>query len=50
MAFVCWNRFLDLVDAIEDGSLGMIENSDFANTDVPFDVELPKANISVSIL
>ena len=48
MAFVCWNRFLDLADAIEDGdSLAMIENSDFANTDVPFDVKLPKETISV---
>lgn len=48
MAFVCWNRFLDLADAIEDGgSLEMMENSDFANTDVPFDVKLPRENISV---
>jgi intraflagellar transport protein 172 len=48
MAFVCWNRFLDLADAIEDGdSLAMIENSDFANTDVPFDVKLPRETISV---
>lgn len=48
MAFVCWNRFIDLADAIEDGgSVGMLENSDFANTDVPFDVRLPRENISV---
>ena len=47
MAFVCWNRFLDLADAIEGGSLGMIENSDFAGTDVPFDIKLPNENMPV---
>lgn len=31
-------------------SIGILENSDFANTDVPFDVVLPKDNISVRIL
>ncbi|KAL2912183.1 hypothetical protein HK105_208316 [Polyrhizophydium stewartii] len=41
MAFVCWNRFLDLCEAIEEGSTAMLENADFVNTDVPFDVELP---------
>ncbi|KAH9246952.1 hypothetical protein BASA81_015465 [Batrachochytrium salamandrivorans] len=41
MAFVCWNRFLDLSEAIEEGSLSAMENTDFINTDVPFDVELP---------
>ncbi|KAJ3253804.1 hypothetical protein HK103_005291 [Boothiomyces macroporosus] len=41
MAFVCWNRYLDLTEAIEEGDLSLIENTDFINTDVPFDVELP---------
>ncbi|KAI8902928.1 hypothetical protein BC833DRAFT_571194 [Globomyces pollinis-pini] len=41
MAFVCWNRFLDLSEAIEEGDLSMIENADFHNTDVPFAVKLP---------
>ncbi|KAI8928779.1 hypothetical protein BC831DRAFT_447367 [Entophlyctis helioformis] len=41
MAFVCWNRFLDLSEAIEEGNLSMLENTDFVNTDVPFDVPLP---------
>lgn len=50
MAFVCWNRFLDLADAIEDGTMGMMENSDFANTDVPFDVKLPRENMPVLLL
>ncbi|KAJ3273642.1 hypothetical protein HDV01_004251 [Terramyces sp. JEL0728] len=45
MAFVCWNRYLDLSEAIEEGDLSMIENTDFINTDVPFDVELPSKAI-----
>ncbi|XP_037068847.1 intraflagellar transport protein 172 homolog [Pollicipes pollicipes] len=46
MAFVCWNHFLDLCEAIEEGSLDTIDHSDFANTDVPFEIPLPpKANV-----
>ncbi|KAI8611221.1 hypothetical protein BC830DRAFT_1069003 [Chytriomyces sp. MP71] len=44
MAFVCWNRYLDISDAIEEGDASLLENSDFVNTDVPFDVELPTEN------
>ncbi|KAJ3338128.1 hypothetical protein HDU91_001310, partial [Kappamyces sp. JEL0680] len=46
MAFVCWNRFLDLTEAIEekDSSL-LMENLDFQNTDVPFEVNLPTRNV-----
>lgn len=46
MAFVCWNRFLDLTEAVEDGlkNASSVENSDFANTDVPFDIALPAEN------
>jgi intraflagellar transport protein 172 len=43
-AFVTLNRFLDLSEAMEDddgGGVGMIENADFADTDIPFDFELP---------
>ena len=47
MTFVCWNRFLDLCDAIEEGSLAMIENSDFEGSDVPYDVQLPNDLFSV---
>lgn len=47
MAFVCYNRLLDLSEAIEEGNLSMMENTDFLNTDVPFDVPLPKKAISV---
>ncbi|KAI9351150.1 hypothetical protein DFJ73DRAFT_789886 [Zopfochytrium polystomum] len=46
MAFVCWNRFLDISDAIEEGGdASMIENTDFAKSDIPFDVELPHENM-----
>jgi intraflagellar transport protein 172 len=47
MAFVCWNRFLDICDAIEEGNNSLMENADFAQTDVPFDVELPRDNLPV---
>ena len=49
MAFVCWNRFLDICDAIEEGNVSMMENADFANTDVPFDVDLPQDNLPVNL-
>ena len=42
MAFVFFNRFLDLSEAIEEGSTDMIDNSDFADTDIPFEVPLPE--------
>ena len=42
MAFVFLNRFLDIYDAIEDGSTDMLDHSDFADTDVPYDIILPE--------
>ena len=42
MAFVFFNRFLDLSEAIEEGSTDMLDNSDFADTDIPFEVPLPE--------
>ena len=42
MAFVFFNRFLDLSEAIEEGSTDMIDNSDFTDTDIPFEVPLPE--------
>nr|CAB3255301.1 intraflagellar transport protein 172 homolog [Phallusia mammillata] len=42
MAFVFWNRFLDMSEAIEEGSLDMIDNTDFQETDIPFEVPLPE--------
>lgn len=47
MAFVCWNRLLDLSEAIEEGDLSMMENTDFIDTDVPFDINLPAKPIDV---
>nr|XP_020664000.1 intraflagellar transport protein 172 homolog [Pogona vitticeps] len=41
MAFMFLNRFLDLTDAIEEGSLDALDHSDFQNTDIPFEVPLP---------
>ncbi|XP_071746269.1 intraflagellar transport protein 172 homolog [Lepeophtheirus salmonis] len=42
MAFVFLNRYLDLYEAMEEGSLDMLDNSDFVDTDVPFQVPLPE--------
>jgi intraflagellar transport protein 172 len=42
MAFVFFNRFLDLTEAIDDPETGMMDNADFADTDVPFDFPLPE--------
>ena len=43
-------RYLDLSEAIEEGTLDMIDNSDFQNTDVPYEVPLPeKQYLHVSV-
>eukprot|EP00854_Cymbomonas_tetramitiformis_P006568 gene6568-7868_t len=43
MAFVFLNRYLDLSEAMEDpDSSNIIENSDFVNTDIPYDFVLPE--------
>lgn len=44
MAFVMLNRYLDLTDAMEEDVPGVIENADFAETDIPFDFHLPEAH------
>ncbi|EHB14523.1 Intraflagellar transport protein 172-like protein [Heterocephalus glaber] len=41
MAFIFLNRFLDLTDAIEEGTLDALDHSDFQGTDIPFEVSLP---------
>lgn len=43
MAFVMLNRYLDLADGLEDpeANMSQLENADFADTDVPFDIQLP---------
>lgn len=40
MAFILWNHFLDLIDAIEEGEVN-VDHSDFADTDIPSEVPLP---------
>ena len=40
MAFVFWNHFLDLVEAIDEGEYN-VDHSDFVGTDIPFEVPLP---------
>lgn len=44
LAFVLLNRYLDLSEAIDDGDLGMVDNTDFLGTDIPapLDISLPK--------
>eukprot|EP00051_Salpingoeca_urceolata_P019102 m.274557 g.274557 ORF g.274557 m.274557 type:complete len:1824 (+) comp19348_c0_seq8:278-5749(+) len=43
MAFVFLNRYLDLCEAIEDGTLSALDNTEFVGTDVPFEVPLPQS-------
>jgi intraflagellar transport protein 172 len=50
MAFVIWNRYLDLSDAIEDGNpMSSVDNSDFLSSDIPIDAPLPKDNLPVHL-
>ncbi|KAM3602576.1 uncharacterized protein V6R79_006682 [Siganus canaliculatus] len=41
MAFIFLNHFLDLCDAIDEGTLDALDHSDFVDTDIPFEVPLP---------
>merc|ERR1719502_1381052 len=43
MAFVFLNRYLDITEAVEEHepSSTTLDNSDFANTQIPFDFPLP---------
>ncbi|DBA03525.1 TPA: hypothetical protein N0F65_011426 [Lagenidium giganteum] len=38
-AFVCFNRYLDLCEAIEDGDASGLDNTDFLGTDIPSPTE-----------
>ena len=42
MAFVFLNRYLDLYEAIEESLLDLLHNTDFADTDIPFEIPLPE--------
>ncbi|CAF1215295.1 unnamed protein product [Adineta steineri] len=41
MSMMFLNRYLDVVDAIEEGKPEMLATSDFVETDIPYEVELP---------
>ena len=48
MAFVCWNRFLDITEAIEENDKSvLIDNIDFQDTDLPSDIALSINNVEV---
>ncbi|EDV25844.1 uncharacterized protein TRIADDRAFT_24195 [Trichoplax adhaerens] len=42
LAFVFLNRYLDLTEAIEEGSADALDASEFAGTDIPVEVPLPE--------
>ena len=44
MAFVFFNRYLDLTEAMDDPDAGPLENADFVDTDIPFDFHIPDAH------
>jgi hypothetical protein len=50
MAFVFLNRYLDLSEAIEDGDLGGLDNTDFVNTDIPLEIPLPSDQCVAALL
>uniref|UniRef100_A0A3Q0QW63 Intraflagellar transport 172 n=1 Tax=Amphilophus citrinellus TaxID=61819 RepID=A0A3Q0QW63_AMPCI len=41
MAFIFLNHFLDLCDAIDEGTLDTVDHTDFLDTDIPFEVPVP---------
>ncbi|KAK7085982.1 hypothetical protein SK128_023173 [Halocaridina rubra] len=43
MAFVFLNRFLDLCEAIEEGSLDSLDHTDFIDTDIPYEIPMPES-------
>lgn len=47
MAFVFLNHFMDIYDAIEDGlgNTAELDNTDFVNTDIPLEVDLPQQHM-----
>lgn len=50
MAFLFLNRYIDLADAIDDGTGELMDNQYLAETDIPFDANLPETKyLSVNI-
>jgi len=46
MAFMFFNRYLDISEAIDDQDIGGVDNTDFEETDIPEidQVDLPTSN------
>jgi intraflagellar transport protein 172 len=42
MAFMFFNRYIDLADAIDDENGELLDHADFVNTDIPFEINLPQ--------
>lgn len=42
MAFMYLNRYIDLADAIDEENSDLLDNADFLNTDIPFEINLPQ--------
>ncbi|CAF0950446.1 unnamed protein product [Didymodactylos carnosus] len=42
MSMMFLNRYLDIVDAIEEHNLDMLATSEFVDTDIPYEIELPE--------
>ncbi|KAB7506029.1 Intraflagellar transport protein [Armadillidium nasatum] len=42
MTFVFLNHFLDLCEAIEEGSIDSLDHADFMDTDIPYEIPLPE--------
>ncbi|KAK0069568.1 intraflagellar transport protein 172 isoform X1 [Biomphalaria pfeifferi] len=42
MAFVFLNRYLDISEAMEEGTLDMLDHTDFQETDIPFEIPIPE--------
>ncbi len=51
MAFMFLNRYIDLADAIDEENTDMLDNADFAGTDIPFEINLSQQKyLSVSLI
>lgn len=44
MAFVYLNRYLDIVDAIDDQDTSTIDNVNFETSDIPQDFPIPESH------
>lgn len=50
MAFIFLNRYIDLADAIDDHTNEIVENQYLAETDIPYEINLPDTKyLSVSV-